>query len=672
MNPILQKKFDELESAKDYECWYLVKQPTSFMSICYLVSFLKEFQQLKSNENFEDFIKKRIIDLKNIKPILEISSNYRALRVAAFFGLIVMVSAKYSEAIISDTYQEIYDRCNGEFEKTDLYGDIIQRQIEKMFISSEIDEECNGVRKDFRLFPVMLLYKILLELGRSSSHYSVSIIEYKYFVATTKIFQYFLDTLLIIKLFRDENLETQQLFDKFRVKFDNRLIQALKQLNTLIIDNECIRLKDDKISEVAKKVFIFESNPNIFIAENYLTFLGSSKSLIDLDLKENSRESLSNSKQNLRGFNLLVYGVPGSGKSWTVKNKLCPPNAEVRRVVFHPEYTYGDFVGKILPTSSDTGEISYQFIPGPFTSILKEAYNHSDKEYVLIIEEINRGNAPAIFGDSFQLLDRIRDQSEAQSSKLPIGCSQYGIFNENMAKVIFEPNSEDGENLDSSKAIKNREIRIPANLSIIATMNTSDQNVFTLDTAFQRRWNMMQVKNSFEDKDPNFINHKILDTDVTWMVFCTFINNLILESNSRLSSMEDKRLGVYFIGIDDLDFYSDAPNLNMVSVPNLDEIVSESNEKKEGVLDTVKDKRLKESFSQKVLKYLWDDAFKFNREKLFNVEQCKSLEAVFDLFRKENKNDRFNVFNLNVKHDLLFQNDQENKGNNNSQRIYHG
>ena len=136
--------------------------------------------------------------------------------------------------------------------------------------------------------------------------------------------------------------------------------------------------------------------------------------------------------------------------------------------------------------------------------------------------------------------------------------------------------------------------------------------------------------------------------------------------------MEDKRLGVYFIGIDDLDFYSDAPNLNMVSVPNLDEIVSESNEKKEGVLDTVKDKRLKESFSQKVLKYLWDDAFKFNREKLFNVEQCKSLEAVFDLFRKENKNDRFNVFNLNVKHDLLFQNDQENKGNNNSQRIYHG
>lgn len=373
-----------------------------------------------------------------------------------------------------------------------------------------------------------------------------------------------------------------------------------------------------------------------------------------------------------RGQNLLVYGVPGSGKSWTVKNKLCPPNAEVRRVVFHPEYTYGDFVGKILPTSSETGEISYQFIPGPFTSILKEAYNHSDKEYVLIIEEINRGNAPAIFGDSFQLLDRIRDQSEAQSSKLPIGCSQYGIFNENMAKVIFEPNSEDGENSDSSKAIKNREIRIPANLSIIATMNTSDQNVFTLDTAFQRRWNMMQVKNSFEDKDPNFINHKILDTDVTWMVFCTFINNLILESNSRLSSMEDKRLGVYFIGIDDLDFYSDAPNLNMVSVPNLDEIVSESNEKKEGVLDTVKDKRLKESFSQKVLKYLWDDAFKFNREKLFNVEQCKSLEAVFDLFRKENKNDRFNVFNLNVKHDLLFQNDQENKGNNNSQRIYHG
>ena len=99
---------------------------------------------------------------------MEISNNYRALRVAAFFGLITMRSSGYADADITATYEEINARCNGDFERTDLYTDIIQRQIEKMFISSSIDEENNGVRQDYRLYPVMLLYKILLELGRTT------------------------------------------------------------------------------------------------------------------------------------------------------------------------------------------------------------------------------------------------------------------------------------------------------------------------------------------------------------------------------------------------------------------------------------------------------------------------------------------------------------------------
>lgn len=106
------------------------------------------------------------------------------------------------------------------------------------------------------------------------------------------------------------------------------------------------------------------------------------------------------------GCNVLLYGVPGSGKSYTIEHEYCKPGSQVERLVFHPDYTYSDFIGQILPAVDDNGQVSYKFTAGPFTNILRESYNHPTTEYILIIEEINRGNAPAIFGEVFQLLDR--------------------------------------------------------------------------------------------------------------------------------------------------------------------------------------------------------------------------------------------------------------------------
>ena len=146
MNPILENKIEELKNAKNYECWYLVKQPTAFDSLCYLVSFLKKYKSSDLGKNLQDFIGKELHKLQVIKPNLEISNNYRALRVAAFFGLIIMTSSKYDDAIITDTFEEITTRCSGDYENTELYSDIIQRQIEKIFISSQIDEAYKGVR----------------------------------------------------------------------------------------------------------------------------------------------------------------------------------------------------------------------------------------------------------------------------------------------------------------------------------------------------------------------------------------------------------------------------------------------------------------------------------------------------------------------------------------------
>ena len=258
MNPILETKIKELEKASDYECWYLVKQPTAFDSLCYLVSFLKKYQSADVRENLQNFISEELRKLKSIHPDLEISNNYRALRVAAFFGLITMTSSKYDEAVITETFHEITNRCGGNYEKTELYADIIQRQIEKMFISSQIDEAYQGVRRDYRLYPVMLLYKVLLELGRSSGKYSISMTEYRYLVATTKKFEDFLETLLLIGLLRKDMGNASDHFERYRTKFDNRLIQALRQLETLTIDKDSISLKVEKIEEVAKKVFIFD------------------------------------------------------------------------------------------------------------------------------------------------------------------------------------------------------------------------------------------------------------------------------------------------------------------------------------------------------------------------------------------------------------------------------
>lgn len=645
MNPILKNKIDELEKASDYECWYLVKQPTAFDCLCYLVSFLKEYKSKEVSENLHDFIENKIAELKREKPNIEISNNYRALRVAAFFGLITMTSSKYDEAIITETFSEITTRCNGEYEKTDLYIDIIQRQIEKMYISSQIDEAYQGVRQGYRLYPVMLLYKVLLELGRSTKKYSISITEYRYLVATTKTFEGFLETLLLIKLLREDHDNSVGQFEQYRTKFDNRLIQALKQLDTLVIDKDIIKLKDSKIEEVARKIFVFEQNPSVFATDDYLGFLGSTKSLFELELfegKENKQETTivnCNEKQRLtNGCNVLLYGVPGSGKSWTIEHEYCNPGSIVERLVFHPDYTYSDFIGQILPYVAEDGQVSYKFTPGPFTNILRESYNNPEKEYILIIEEINRGNAPAIFGEVFQLLDRKVEIRNIDDDGHPVGTSEYGITNENIAEEMY------------GKERKTDKVRIPSNLSIIGTMNTSDQNVFTLDTAFQRRWDMRLIENNFANVDSTLADAEILDTTVTWKDFCTEINKIVIGNNARMTSAEDKRLGAYFVHLRDLQFNKEMGDLKEYDALRKKESKGTLTQEEKTHIAVIREAmKQNRKFPEKVIKYLWDDAFKFNREVIFETSEYQSLEQIIHAFMYAKGVERFKVFKDNVR-----------------------
>lgn len=306
------------------------------------------------------------------------------------------------------------------------------------------------------------------------------------------------------------------------------------------------------------------------------------------------------------GANYLLYGVPGSGKSYTVKTEYCDDEECMERVVFHPDYTYSDFVGQIMPKLDDERRVYYDFSPGPFTRMLQKAYNTPSMEFFLVIEELNRGNAPAIFGEVFQLLDRKERKEEGV-----IGESSYGITNTYVAGIVY--------------GNPDHPVLIPANLSIVATMNTSDQNVFTLDTAFQRRWRMRMIENNIGAAV--HANKNILDTTVTWAQFNSAINQLILEANSRLSSSEDKRLGAYFVTPLDLE-------------------ISTLSDPKEA------DKQ-NSRFPEKVLKYLWDDAFKFSREVIFDIDTFQSLEEVIRTFKTSSGNARFNkIFKEGVLGDI--------------------
>jgi hypothetical protein len=373
------------------------------------------------------------------------------------------------------------------------------------------------------------------------------------------------------------------------------------------------------------------------------------KNLPDADIVglDNDNDDLSALEDNRisSGTNILLYGVPGSGKSWTIEHDYCSESSVVDRLVFHPDYTNADFIGQILPVVDEEKQVTYEFTPGPFTTILSNAYHNPMQKYILIIEEINRGNAPAIFGEVFQLLDRKVEMQDGDDG-FPVGTSEYGITHKYMADFIY-----------GNPAHK---VRIPSNLSIIGTMNTSDQNVFTLDTAFQRRWRMRLIENNFDNVRPSLADAEILDTEVTWKRFCETVNTIIVGNKAKMASAEDKRLGIYFVHENDLTF--DQRSLpseghtsllveynTLLGAERLGTITEEQESRLKEIREAVMHNRL---FPEKVIKYLWDDAFKFNPEAIFDTDSMDNLEKVIRTFIYSTGRDRFKIFKQTVRDTL--------------------
>lgn len=350
-------------------------------------------------------------------------------------------------------------------------------------------------------------------------------------------------------------------------------------------------------------------------------------------------QTLENERQ-AGGINVLLYGVPGSGKSWVIEHEYCSPEDAVERIVFHPDYTNSDFVGQILPDINEDGAVVYRFKPGPFTTALVSAFWHPAQKHVLVIEELNRGNAAAIFGEVFQLLDRSKTVLVDHGITMPPGTSEYGITNRLMAACIYG----DPE----------RKVRIPSNLSIISTMNTSDQNVFALDTAFQRRWIMRLIENTFDSVRESLAEAEILDTGVTWKSFCTAVNQVIIASSLRTAVAEDKQLGVYFIQEEDIRNIEITPTEGVSLEAECRSLRSRENNRNITPDEKLRLKEIEKylnqvrRFPEKVIKYLWDDAVRFDRQSLFDVSQFDSLEDVIHKFIYAEGRERLTVFNQNV------------------------
>lgn len=242
------------------------------------------------------------------------------------------------------------------------------------------------------------------------------------------------------------------------------------------------------------------------------------------DLREEHVEPYKSNKRR----QVIYFGAPGTGKSYEV-NRIVKKEAPERnvRTTFHPDTDYSSFIGCYKPTMRD-GNIEYAFTAQAFINAYIGAWSDISKPFYLVIEEINRGNCAQIFGDIFQLLDRNQE-----------GESEYGIRPDTDLQSYIANKLSLHSNIPEKIRI-GEEMRLPGNLFIYATMNTSDQSLFPIDSAFKRRWAMKYTAIKPGEKDHVLV---VKDERYNWTSFIEKVNAKII----ALTKSEDKQLGYWFI-----------------------------------------------------------------------------------------------------------------------------
>lgn len=430
----------------------------------------------------------------------------------------------------------------------------------------------------------------------------------------------------------------------YQVKLENKGAFSIRTISKQLLGEfiDYYRKNPDKKAEDARVELKELSNIDKFEYGYSATLTAMAKMVLDpkneLIRKGIPTDSFSTESSLLKaaGLQQIYYGAPGTGKSKAIKDLTF--GEDVIRTTFHPDSDYASFVGTYKPITEEVDfrdcygkkviddetkevvkeeRIAYKFIPQAFLEAYVKAWKKlgSGKKQYLIIEEINRGNCAQIFGDLFQLLDR----NEYGFSDYPIVADKdmqeylekefegWEITNKDEINQLY------GEANMVNLIMKGERLVLPSNLYIWATMNTSDQSLFPIDSAFKRRWDWKYVPiREGRDKETNaplnwYINTG--DKQYDWWSFISQVNKLI----GSLTNSEDKKLGYFFC------------------------------KAKDGEIDA-------DLFVSKVIFYLWNDVFKdygFD-DKDFQDEEGKILS--FDRFYE----DVNGVTNVNVANVELF------------------
>lgn len=326
--------------------------------------------------------------------------------------------------------------------------------------------------------------------------------------------------------------------------------------------------------------------------------------------------------------NRIVFGAPGTGKSHRLNEDSHLFGKRMERVTFHPNYSYAQFVGTYKPVQGeDDGEIRYEYVPGSFIRIYTKALQNPENNYLLLIEEINRADVAAVFGDTFQLLDR-KD-----------GVSEYEVaVGEDLRCYLLRQLYGDKRWEECSDLEKERcnFLSLPDNLYLWATMNSADQGVYPMDTAFKRRWEFEYIgvddREQVEAAGNYYIPMRIRDEDryyVRWQDLRDGINGILSGDDCKVN--EDKMLGPFFLSKSILEEINEAMVLRQSWMQDGREV-----EEADKIRVRAVERKFIKAFESKVIMYLFEDVMKMRPSRIFVnhsgkmifSEICRSFEEM--------------------------------------------
>ena len=554
MSKLSDNKLSKLKSLDSQGgFWYITKQNLIFRDLCFMAKILETWNDRKE-ENYQSFFDR----YKTLPDYGALTSDlaHRATKNCEYIGLTVP-SDKYSAQNLTPFYFALSKMCDGDFNKLSSYPQIVDKQLERMYI----DSQTNSVYSvNFKICPFMFLFKVLLLIGDITKSFKITKTEFKLFVATAQTWSEYFEVVESILRYRNDAAYRTEC-DKNNNKVSDSRYQVLAQNHSqLEVDGNNISIKDSEIKNVRRKVAEYELSEKVQSAEDIY-----------------SAESVVTEPNQI-----IYFGAPGTGKSFRVEQITEKYKDDVIRTTFHPDSDYSTFVGCYKPSMESVPqtytvegkekpiigkdgdqvakeEIVYSFVPQAFTQAYTKAWLNQGKPIFLVIEELNRGNCAQIFGDIFQLLDRNENNESA-----------YSIIPDHDLQQHLAEQFKDAEDVPSD--IKEaKAMRLPSNLYIWATMNTSDQSLFPIDSAFKRRWIWKYIPIADAGKDYKI---KVGDHQYDWWTFVEKVNGEI----ELATKSEDKKLGYFFAKADN------------------------------GIIAA-------DTFVSKVVFYLWNDVFKDSFDK---------------------------------------------------------